>query len=62
MITRQQFYKSKQWESFRRVIVNERTNEDGFVVRTATLKAVDGVIEWAVENRMLSMTAPTPEP
>lgn len=28
---RQQFYKSKQWESFRQVIIAERTHEDGFV-------------------------------
>lgn len=31
-MNREQFYKSKQWESFRKVIINERTNEDGFVV------------------------------
>ena len=31
MITREQFYKSKQWEAFRKVIIAERTDEDGFV-------------------------------
>lgn len=31
MITRDQFYKSKQWQAFRKVIINERTDEDGFV-------------------------------
>ena len=31
MITRQQFYKSKQWLDFRKVIINQRTDEDGFV-------------------------------
>lgn len=29
--TRQDFYKSKQWEAFRKVIIDERTDEDGFV-------------------------------
>ena len=31
MITREQFYKSKQWEAFRKVIIAERTDPDGFV-------------------------------
>lgn len=31
MLTREQFYKSKQWEAFRKVIIAERTDEDGFV-------------------------------
>ena len=31
MQTRQQFYKSKQWEDFRKVIIAERTDADGFV-------------------------------
>lgn len=31
MITRKQFYKSKQWEDFRKVIINQRTTEDGYV-------------------------------
>ena len=31
MITREQFYKSKQWEAFRKVIISDRTDEDGFV-------------------------------
>lgn len=31
MITREQFYKSKRWEDFRRVIINARTEPDGFV-------------------------------
>lgn len=30
-LTRQQFYKSKQWEDFRKVIIEERTDADGFV-------------------------------
>lgn len=29
--TRQDFYKSKQWEAFRKVIIDERTDADGFV-------------------------------
>lgn len=28
---RQQFYKSRKWESFRRYIINQRTEPDGFV-------------------------------
>lgn len=31
MITREQFYKSKRWEQFRSVIINERTDADGYV-------------------------------
>lgn len=31
MQTRQQFYKSKTWESFRKVIINSRTDPDGYV-------------------------------
>ena len=31
MITRQQFYKSKKWVDFRKVIISQRTDEDGFV-------------------------------
>ena len=31
MITRQQFYKSKQWEAFRQVVIENRTDADGFV-------------------------------
>lgn len=31
MITRQQFYKSKQWEDFRKIIIEQRTAPDGFV-------------------------------
>lgn len=30
-MTREQFYKSKQWESFRKVIIEQRTDPDGFV-------------------------------
>lgn len=31
MDTRQRFYKSDEWEAFRRLIIAERTEEDGFV-------------------------------
>lgn len=31
MITRQQFYKSKEWLNFRKVIIADRTGSDGFV-------------------------------
>lgn len=31
MITRQQFYKSKKWEAFRQVIIDQRTDADGYV-------------------------------
>ena len=31
MITREQFYKSKQWLNFRKVIIADRTGSDGFV-------------------------------
>lgn len=31
MQTREQFYKSKQWEAFRRVIISQRTDPDGYV-------------------------------
>ncbi len=30
-MTREQFYKSKQWEAFRKVIIEERTDQDDFV-------------------------------
>ena len=30
-MNRQQFYKSKQWESFRKVIIEQRADPDGFV-------------------------------
>lgn len=30
-MTRQQFYKSKQWEAFRQVIISDRTDPDGFL-------------------------------
>ena len=29
--TRQEFYKSKEWESFRQVVIAERTDSDGYV-------------------------------
>lgn len=31
MKTREQFYKSKQWEAFRKVIIEQRTDADGYV-------------------------------
>ena len=31
MMTREQFYKSKQWVDFRKVIISQRTDEDGYV-------------------------------
>ena len=31
MITREQFYKSNKWESFRKVIIDQRTDADGYV-------------------------------
>ena len=31
MLTRQQFYKSKEWEAFRQVVINNRTDVDGYV-------------------------------
>ena len=31
MMTREQFYKSKQWEAFRKVIIADRSDADGFV-------------------------------
>ena len=31
MFTLNSFYRSKEWESFRQVIINERTKEDGFI-------------------------------
>lgn len=31
MPARKDFYRSKEWESFRRVIIAERTDEDGFI-------------------------------
>lgn len=30
-MNREQFYKSKQWETFRQVVIDERTDEDGFI-------------------------------
>lgn len=32
MITRKQFYKSDQWSKFRQLVIDERTNDDGFVI------------------------------
>lgn len=31
MITREQFYKSKKWEAFRKVVIAQRTDQDGYV-------------------------------
>lgn len=31
MITREQFYKSKKWEAFRQVIIDQNTDADGYV-------------------------------
>lgn len=31
MVTRKQFYKSKAWEDFRKIVIAERTADDGFV-------------------------------
>ena len=31
MITREQFYKSNGWETFRKIVIAKRTDEDGFV-------------------------------
>lgn len=30
--TQESFYKSKEWERFRRIIIEENTNEDGFIL------------------------------
>jgi len=30
-LTREQFYKSKQWEDFRKVVIEQRTDADGYV-------------------------------
>ena len=30
-MTREQFYKSKQWEKFRQVVINQRMDDDGYV-------------------------------
>ena len=32
MYTQESFYKSKQWEKFRQIIIGERTNSDGYVI------------------------------
>ena len=32
MFTQKTFYKSRKWEKFREVIINERTNKDGLVI------------------------------
>ena len=34
------FYKSNEWEAFRKVIISERTDEDGFVHCTQCGKAI----------------------
>ena len=31
MLTKEQFYKSKQWEAFRKVIIEQRTDQNGYV-------------------------------
>ena len=31
MMTREQFYKSTKWESFRKLIIQQRTDQDGFI-------------------------------
>lgn len=31
MLTQQQFYKTKKWETFRKIIIDQRTGSDGFV-------------------------------
>lgn len=32
MYTQESFYKSKRWETFRQIIIGERTNSDGYVI------------------------------
>lgn len=32
MYTQESFYKSKRWETFRQIIINERTNSEGYVI------------------------------
>lgn len=49
----QQFYKSAQWENFRRAIINERTNENGDVICAhcgrPIVRAYDMILHHTVE-------------
>ena len=53
MMTREQFYKSKQWESFRLVIIAQHTDPEGYVhcskCGKAILKKYDLIIHHKVE-------------
>ena len=40
MWTLADFYRSKEWETFRQVVINERTHEDGFVYDEITGKPI----------------------
>ena len=40
MLTLDTFYQSKQWESFRQVVINDRTRDDGFVYDEVTDKPI----------------------
>lgn len=46
MLTREQFYKSKQWESFRKVIIEQRTETDGTYVLKATVSSSGVTYAW----------------
>ena len=60
MDARQKFYKSETWEAFRRVIIAERTEDDGFV-RCAEcgkpiLKKYDLIIGYRADDSYFSFS------
>lgn len=52
MFTLSQFYRSKEWETFRQVIINERTRSDGFIYDEVTgeriVKAYDIILHHKI--------------
>lgn len=43
---RKQFYKSKQWESFRKVIIEQRTDPDGTYTLKVTVSNGVAIYSW----------------
>jgi predicted kinase len=52
-LTLYQFYRSKEWEAFRKVVINERTSSDGFLYDEVTgkpiLRAYDVILHHKIE-------------
>ena len=53
MLSREQFYKSKKWEAFRKVIIDQRTTADGYIhcaiCNKPILKPYDLIVHHKIE-------------